>query len=96
MIDPEQLLSQYEGRLAQARAKSDAIRENLANLHVTERAGNLVGLQLGQALQREDSAVVAQDIMRTVQAAYTEILDDLGWKDRRELKNEEDEKEQGG
>ena len=38
MIDPEQLLSQYEGKLAEAQAKSDAIRENLANLHVTERS----------------------------------------------------------
>lgn len=38
MIDPEQLLSQYEGKLAQAQAKSDAIRENLAHLQVTERS----------------------------------------------------------
>ena len=85
MIDPEQLLSQYEGKLAEAQAKSDAIRENLANLHVTERspdgqitvtvndAGNLVGLQLGQALQRKDGAAVAQDIMRTLQAAQSRV-----------------------
>jgi DNA-binding protein YbaB len=85
MIDPEQLLSQYEGKLAQAQAKSDAIRENLAHLQVTERspdgqitvtvndAGNLVGLQLGQALQRKDGAVVAQDIMRTLQAAQSRV-----------------------
>lgn len=85
MIDPEQLLSQYEGKLAQAQAKSDAIRENLANLQVTERspdgqitvtvndAGNLVGLQLGQALQRKDGAAVAQDIMRTLQAAQSRV-----------------------
>jgi hypothetical protein len=38
LIDPEQLLSQYEGKLAEAWARSDAIRENLANLHVTERS----------------------------------------------------------
>lgn len=85
MIDPEQLLSQYEGKLAEAQAKSDAIRENLAGLHVTERspdgqitvtvndAGNLVGLQLGQALQRKDGAAVAQDIMRTLQAAQSRV-----------------------
>ncbi|MGW6444190.1 YbaB/EbfC family nucleoid-associated protein [Lentzea sp. NPDC055074] len=85
MIDPEQLLSQYEGKLAEARAKSDAIRENLAHLQVTERSpdgqitvtvndsGNLVGLQLGQALQRKDGAVVAQDILRTLQAAQSRI-----------------------
>ncbi|MGW6935352.1 YbaB/EbfC family nucleoid-associated protein [Lentzea sp. NPDC054927] len=85
MIDPEQLLSQYEGKLAEAQAKSDAIRENLAHLQVTERspdgqitvtvndAGNLVGLQLGQALQRKDGAVVAQDIMRTLQAAQSRV-----------------------
>ncbi|SEQ82902.1 Conserved DNA-binding protein YbaB [Lentzea xinjiangensis] len=85
MIDPEQLLSQYEGKLAQAQAKSDAIRENLANLQVTERspdgqivvtvndAGNLVALQLGQALQRKDGAAVAQDVMRTLQAAQSRI-----------------------
>jgi DNA-binding protein YbaB len=85
VIDPEQLLSQYEGKLAEAQAKSDAIRENLAHLQVTERspdgqitvtvndAGNLVGLQLGQALQRKDGAVVAQDIMRTLQAAQSRV-----------------------
>ncbi|WP_086662333.1 YbaB/EbfC family nucleoid-associated protein [Lentzea kentuckyensis] len=85
MIDPEQLLSQYEGKLAEAQAKSDAIRENLAHLHVTERspdgqitvtvndAGNLVGLQLGQALQRKEGAAVAQDIMRTLQAAQSRV-----------------------
>jgi DNA-binding protein YbaB len=85
MIDPEQLLSQYEGKLAQAQAKSDAIRENLAHLQITERspdgqitvtvndAGNLVALQLGQALQRKDGAAVAQDVMRTLQAAQSRI-----------------------
>lgn len=85
MIDPEQLLGQYEGKLAQAQAKSDAIRENLAHLQVTERspdgqitvtvndAGNLVALQLGQALQRKDGAAVAQDVMRTLQAAQSRI-----------------------
>ncbi|SDG04291.1 Conserved DNA-binding protein YbaB [Lentzea fradiae] len=84
-MDPDQLLSQFEGKLAQAQAKSDAIRENLARLQVTERspdgqiavtvndAGNLVGLELGQALQRKDSAAVAQDIMRTLQAAQGRI-----------------------
>lgn len=85
MIDPEQLLSQYEGKLAEAQAKSDAIRENLATMQVTERSpdgqitvtvndsGNLVGLQLGQALQRKDGAAVAQDILRTLQAAQSKI-----------------------
>ncbi|SMD20795.1 YbaB/EbfC family nucleoid-associated protein [Lentzea albidocapillata] len=85
MIDPEQLLSQYEGKLAEAQAKSDAIRENLATLQVTERSadgqitvtvndsGNLVGLQLGQALQRKDGAAVAQDILRTLQAAQSKV-----------------------
>ncbi|MDX8141106.1 YbaB/EbfC family nucleoid-associated protein [Lentzea sp. BCCO 10_0061] len=85
MIDPEQLLSQYEGKLAEAQAKSDAIRENLAAMQVTERspdgqitvtvndAGNLVGLQLGQALQRKDGAAVAQDILRTLQAAQSKV-----------------------
>ncbi|MET9225353.1 YbaB/EbfC family nucleoid-associated protein [Lentzea sp. NPDC003310] len=85
MIDPEQLLSQYEGRLAEAQAKSDAIRENLAHLQVTESSpdgqitvtvndsGNLVGLQLGQALQRKDGNAVAQDVLRTLQAAQSRI-----------------------
>lgn len=85
MFDPEQLLSQYEGKLAEAQARSDAIRESLANMRITERspdgqitvtvndAGNLVGLELGQALQRKDSASVAQDIMRTVQAAQSRV-----------------------
>ncbi|SER45998.1 YbaB/EbfC family nucleoid-associated protein [Lentzea albida] len=85
MIDPDQLLSQYEGKLAEAQAKSDAIRENLAHLQITERspdgqitvtvndAGNLVGLQLGQALQRKDGTAVAQDILRTLQAAQSKV-----------------------
>lgn len=38
MIDPEQLLGQFEGKLAQAQAESDAIRQNLAQLRVTERS----------------------------------------------------------
>lgn len=50
MIDPEQLLSQYEGRLAQAQAKSDAIRENLAHLQVTETSPD------GQITEVEEKA----------------------------------------
>ncbi|WP_394621183.1 YbaB/EbfC family nucleoid-associated protein [Lentzea sp. JNUCC 0626] len=90
MIDPDQLLSQYEGKLAEAQARGDAIRETLAHLRVTERspdgqiavtvndAGNLVGLELGQALQRKDSAVVAQDVLRTVQAAQSKVANTVG------------------
>jgi DNA-binding protein YbaB len=85
MTDPEQILSRYEGTLAEAQRKSDAIREGLSNLRVTERsadgqitvtvndAGNLVDLRLGNALQRKDGTAVGQDVLRVVQAAQARV-----------------------
>ncbi|GLZ31931.1 hypothetical protein Lesp02_41190 [Lentzea sp. NBRC 105346] len=85
MTDPDQILSQYEGKLAEAQRKSDAIRESLANLRVTERsadgqitvtvndAGNLVDLKLGNALQRKDGDTVGQEVLRVVQAAQSRV-----------------------
>ncbi|MEU5697064.1 YbaB/EbfC family nucleoid-associated protein [Actinosynnema sp. NPDC020468] len=85
MTDPDRILNEYEGKLAEARRKSDAIREGLANLRVTERspdgqitvtvndAGNLVGLDLGNSLQRKDGATVGQEVLRVVQAAQTRL-----------------------
>lgn len=85
MTDPDQILNQYEGKLAEAQRKSDALRESLANLRVTERsadgqiivtvndAGNLVDLKLGNALQRRDGDSVAQEVLRVVQAAQSRV-----------------------
>ncbi|TWP52545.1 YbaB/EbfC family nucleoid-associated protein [Lentzea tibetensis] len=85
MTDPDQILSQYEGKLAEAQRKSEAIKESLANLRVTERsadgqitvtvndAGNLVDLKLGSALQRKDGDAVGQDVLRVVQAAQSRV-----------------------
>jgi DNA-binding protein YbaB len=85
MIDPEQILNGYEGALAEAERKSEAIRGGLANLLVTERsadgqitvtvndAGNLVDLRLGNALQNQDGAVVGQEVLRVVRAAQAWI-----------------------
>jgi DNA-binding protein YbaB len=85
MTDPDQILSQYEGKLAEAQRKSEAIKENLANLRVTERsadgqitvtvndAGNLVDLKLGTSLQRRDGDTVGQEVLRVVQAAQSRV-----------------------
>lgn len=85
MTDPDQILNQYEGRLAEAQRKSDAIRESLANLRVVERsadgqiavtvndAGNLVDLKLGSSLQRRDGDSVAQEVLRVLQAAQSRV-----------------------
>lgn len=85
MTDPDHLLRQYEGKLAEAQRKSEAIRETMAGLRVTERsadgqitvtvndAGNLVDLHLGSALQRKDGQAVAQEVLRVVQAAQSRV-----------------------
>ncbi|ANZ42217.1 hypothetical protein BBK82_46090 [Lentzea guizhouensis] len=85
MTDPEQILANYEGTLAAAQRRSDAIRETLATLQVTERsadgqisvtvndAGNLVDLKLGNALQRRDGDTVSREVLRVVQAAQGRV-----------------------
>ncbi|MEO6090374.1 MAG: YbaB/EbfC family nucleoid-associated protein [Umezawaea sp.] len=85
MIDPEQVLRGYEDALVEATRKSEAIREGMANLLVTERsadgqisvtvndAGNLVDLKLGNALQSRDGAAVGQEVLRVVRAAQGRI-----------------------
>ena len=85
MADPDQVLATYEGTLAEAQRRSDAIRETLASLQVTERsadgqisvtvndAGNLVDLRLGNALQRRDGDTVSREVLRVVQAAQGRV-----------------------
>lgn len=85
MTDPEHILDQYAGKLVEAQRKSEAIRDGLANLRVTERsadgqisvtvndAGNLVDLNLGNSLQRKDGATVGQEVLRVVQAAQARV-----------------------
>lgn len=85
MADPDQILANYEGTLAQAQRRSDAIRETLATLQVTEHsadgqisvtvndAGNLVDLRLGNALQRKDGDAVGREVLRVVQAAQGRV-----------------------
>ncbi|MGI5503011.1 YbaB/EbfC family nucleoid-associated protein [Lentzea sp. CA-135723] len=85
MTDPDALLSQYEGRLADAQRKSDAIREGLTRLRVVESsadgqivvtindAGNLVDLKLGTSLQRKDGDSVAQEVLRVLQGAQSRV-----------------------
>jgi hypothetical protein len=80
MTDPDQVLANYEGTLAEAQRRSDAIRETLATLQVAERsadgqisvtvndAGNLVDLRLGNALQRRDGDTVSREVLRVVRA----------------------------
>ncbi|GAB2859339.1 YbaB/EbfC family nucleoid-associated protein [Lentzea nigeriaca] len=86
MTDPDQILNQYEGKLAEAQRKSDALRESLVNLRVMERsadgqivvtvndAGNLVDLKLGNALQRRDGDSVAQAAQSRVAATVQEAM----------------------
>jgi DNA-binding protein YbaB len=85
MTDPDQVLANYEGTLAEAQRRSDAIRETLATLQVTERsadgqisvtvndAGNLVDLKLGNALQRRDGDAVSREVLRVVQTAQGRV-----------------------
>lgn len=85
MTDPDRILANYEGTLAEAQRRSDAIRETLATLQVTERsadgqisvtvndAGNLVDLRLGNALQRKDGDTVGREVLRVVQAAQGRV-----------------------
>ncbi|MDT7787914.1 MAG: hypothetical protein QOF58_6333 [Pseudonocardiales bacterium] len=87
MTDPGQILANYEGTLAEARRRGDAIRETLATLQVTERsadgqisvtvndAGNLVDLRLGNALQRKDGDTVGREVLRVVRAAQGRVAE---------------------
>lgn len=85
MTDPDHLLRQYGGKLAGTQRKSEAVRETMAGLRVTERsadgqiavtvndAGNLVDLHLGEALRRKEGQAVAQEVLRVVQAAQSRV-----------------------
>jgi DNA-binding protein YbaB len=85
VTNPEQLLSAYQTKLVAAQRKADQMRAEIESVSVGERskdgqitvtvnhAGNLVGLKIGPAAREKPS--LAEDILRTVQAAQAKLVD---------------------
>lgn len=85
MTNPEQLISAYRTKLAAAQRKADLMRAEIESVSVGEHstdgqitvkvnhAGNLVGLEIGPGAREKPS--LAEDILRTVQAAQAKLAD---------------------
>ncbi|MEU8630985.1 YbaB/EbfC family nucleoid-associated protein [Amycolatopsis sp. NPDC048633] len=83
MTNPEQLFSSFEAKMAEAQQKADRMRAEMATVSVAERSkdgqiavkvnhlGNLVGLEIGHTVR--DKSNLADDILRTVQAAQSKL-----------------------
>lgn len=85
MTNAEQLIADFEAKLAAARREADKTRMEIERVSVSEHskdgqitvkvnhAGNLVGLEIGPVVREKPS--LAQDILRTVQAAQAKLAD---------------------
>jgi DNA-binding protein YbaB len=85
VTNPEQLISGFEAKLAAARRNAGRVRAEIESVSVSEHskdgqitvkvnhAGNLVGLEIGPVVREKPS--LAQDILRTVQAAQAKLAD---------------------
>jgi len=85
VTNAEQLIADFEAKLAAARREADKTRMEIERVSVSEHskdgqitvkvnhAGNLVGLEIGPVVREKPS--LAQDILRTVQAAQAKLAD---------------------
>jgi DNA-binding protein YbaB len=85
VTNPDQIIVDYEAKLVAAQQKADLMRAEMESVSVGERskdgqiavkvnyAGNLVALEIGSAVR--DKPSLAQDILRTVQAAQAKLAD---------------------
>ncbi|MEV5715317.1 YbaB/EbfC family nucleoid-associated protein [Amycolatopsis mediterranei] len=83
MSNPEQLIADFEARMAESRRKADRMVSEIEAVSVSERskdgqigvkvdhAGNLVGLEIGRGVR--DKPDLAEEIIRTVKSAQSKL-----------------------
>ncbi|WIV59615.1 YbaB/EbfC family nucleoid-associated protein [Amycolatopsis nalaikhensis] len=83
MSNPEQLIADFEDRMAESRRKAELMVSEIEAVSVSERskdgqigvkvdhAGNLVGLEIGMGVR--DKPDLAEEILRTVKAAQSKL-----------------------
>jgi len=83
VTNPEQLIADFETRMAESRRKADRMVGEIEAVSVSERsrdgqigvkvdhAGNLVGLEIGLSVR--DKPDLAEEILRTVKAAQSKL-----------------------
>ncbi|WP_103353861.1 YbaB/EbfC family nucleoid-associated protein [Amycolatopsis sp. CA-128772] len=83
MTNPEQLIADFEARMAESRRKAELMVNEIEAVTVSERsrdgqigvevdhAGNLVGLKIGMSVR--DKPDLAEEILRTVKAAQSKL-----------------------
>lgn len=86
-MNPEDVLVDYEAKLAEVTRRAEQVREGLARTSVTGRSadghisatvnasGNVVGLKLADAACDQSGADLAQAILRTVARAQSELAE---------------------
>lgn len=84
-MDPENLLVDYEAKLAEVQRRAEHVREGLVRTTVTDRStdghisvtvnasGNVVGLKLADAACDQPGAELAEAILRTIARAQSEL-----------------------
>lgn len=85
----EQWQASYEAKIRDAEQRAERMQQELGDIQITERgmngqvtvtvnaSGNLVNLELGNALQDRDGHAVAQEVLRLVSAAQSRIADEV-------------------
>ncbi|MEU4248522.1 YbaB/EbfC family nucleoid-associated protein [Amycolatopsis sp. NPDC026612] len=83
MSNPEQLIADFEARMAESQRKADRMVSEIEAVSVCERskdgqigvkvdhAGNLVGLEIGLGVR--DKPDLAEEILRTVKSAQSKL-----------------------
>ncbi|EOD66836.1 YbaB/EbfC family nucleoid-associated protein [Amycolatopsis vancoresmycina] len=83
MSNPEQLIADFEARMAESQRKADRMVSEIEAVSVSERskdgqigvrvdhAGNLVGLEIGPSVR--DKPDLAGEILRTVKSAQSKL-----------------------
>jgi DNA-binding protein YbaB len=83
VTNPEQLIADFEARMAESRHKAERMVSEIEAVSVSERsrdgqigvqvdhAGNLVGLEIGMSVR--DKPDLADEILRTVKAAQSKL-----------------------
>lgn len=83
MTNPEQLIADFEARMAESRRKAGRMVGEIEAVSVSERsrdgqigvkvdhAGNLVGLEIGMSVR--DKPDLAEEILRTVKTAQSKL-----------------------
>jgi DNA-binding protein YbaB len=83
VTNPEQLIADFEARMAESQRKAERMVDEIEAVSVSERskdgqigvkvdhAGNLVGLEIGMSVR--DKPDLAEEILRTVKAAQSKL-----------------------